>query len=190
MAIRRTITTLGLALVLTSCSDRSPVDVASAPQGSPFAAAPTTSSLLSNLPVTGSLPGGGTFSGVLGITSLALQNGQLVASGTLTGTATQAGGLVTQITQTFTAVPLALTGSQGGRCEVLNLDLGPLNLDLLGLQVDLSAVNLDIVAQSGPGKLLGNLLCAVVHLLDQGGPLAGLQNLLNQINGLLGGLLG
>ena len=42
----------------------------------------------------------------------------------------------------------------------------------------------DIVAQSGAGNLLGNLLCAVAGLLD-GGPLAGLlgqlQTLLNQI---------
>jgi hypothetical protein len=77
----------------------------------------------------------------------------------LTGTATAA-GVVTQITQTFINVPLDLLGSAAGRCDILNLDLGPLNLDLLGLQVDLSAINLDIVAQSGPGKLLGNLLCA------------------------------
>lgn len=190
MTFRRTIAALGLALALTSCSDVSPVDIASPPEGSAFAKAPAATTLLTGLPVTGTLPAGGTFDGVLNVTNLALQNGQLVATGTLTGTATQAGGIVTQITQTFTAIPLALTGSQGGRCEILNLDLGPLFLDLLGLQVDLSAVNLDIVAQSGPGKLLGNLLCAVVHLLDQGGPLSGLQNLLDQINGLLGGLLG
>jgi hypothetical protein len=42
----------------------------------------------------------------------------------------------------------------------------------------------DITAEPGPGNLLGNLLCAVVGLLD-GGPLAGLlgqlQTLLNQI---------
>ena len=44
---------------------------------------------------------------------------------------------------------------------------------------------LDIDAQSGPGNLLGNLLCAVAHLLDGGGPLSNLVNLLNQILGLL-----
>ena len=42
--------------------------------------------------------------------------------------------------------------------------------------------------QPGPGNLLGNLLCSVAHLLDNNGPLAGLQTLLNQLNMLLGGL--
>ena len=45
-------------------------------------------------------------------------------------------------------------------------------------------VVLTIIAQSGVGQLLGNLLCAVAGLLD-GGPLAGLlgrlQDLLNRI---------
>lgn len=75
-----------------------------------------------------------------------------------------------------------------GACDILNLDLGPLNLDILGLQVNLQRVVLDIVAQSGAGNLLGNLLCAVAGLLD-GGPLAGLlgqlSTLLNQILGIL-----
>lgn len=141
------------------------------------------SGLLTNIPVVGDLAGGGTFEGVLSITNFAVQNGQLVVSGVLTGTAT-VGGVVTEITQTFTNVAADLLGS-AGQCQILNLDLGPIFLDLLGLQVDLSAINLDIVAQSGPGNLLGNLLCAVAGLLDGNGPLAGLNNLLRQINNLL-----
>lgn len=72
-------------------------------------------------------------------------------------------------------------------CDVLNLDLRPISLDLLGLQVDLSRVVLNVVAQSGAGNLLGNLLCAVVGLLDGGlaGALGRLTNLLNQILGAL-----
>ena len=73
-----------------------------------------------------------------------------------------------------------------GACDILNLDLGPLNLDILGLQVNLQRVVLDIVAQSGAGNLLGNLLCAVAGLLD-GGPLAGL---LGQLSTLLNRILG
>jgi hypothetical protein len=42
------------------------------------------------------------------------------------------------------------------------LVLGPLSLDLLGLQVDLNQVVLDIVAVTGAGNRLGNLVCAVV----------------------------
>ncbi len=73
-------------------------------------------------------------------------------------------------------------------CDILNLVLGPLDLDLLGLQVHLDRIVLNIVAQSGAGNLLGNLLCAVAGLLDGGlsGVLGRLTNLLNQILGLLG----
>jgi hypothetical protein len=59
-----------------------------------------------------------------------------------------------------------------------------LSLDLLGLQIDLSRIVLDITAQTGPGNLLGNLLCAVAGLLDDP---SGLARLLNQI---LAALLG
>ena len=71
----------------------------------------------------------------------------------------------------------------GRTCDVLRLVLGPLDLDLLGLQVHLDRVVLNIVAVSGAGNLLGNLLCAVAGLLDGGlgGLLGQVQNLLNQI---------
>ena len=87
-----------------------------------------------------------------------------------------------------TSLTDARAASSVAACDVLNLVLGPLDLDLLGLQISLNRVVLDIVAVAGAGNLLGNLLCAVVGLLD-GGPLAGLlgqlQTLLNQILGLL-----
>jgi hypothetical protein len=143
-----------------------------------------SSNLLSNIPVVGTLADGGTFVGTLTITDIAIQNGQLVADGVLTGTATQA-GIVTQITQNFTNIVLDLLNGGGASCDILNLDLGPLFLDLLGLQVDLSAISLDITAVRGAGNLLGNLLCAVAGLLDSGGPLSAIQQLLNQINNLL-----
>lgn len=73
-------------------------------------------------------------------------------------------------------------------CDILHLVLGPLDLDLLGLQVHLNRIVLDIVAQSGAGNLLGNLLCAVAGLLDGGlqGVLGRLVRLLNRILGRLG----
>ena len=73
-------------------------------------------------------------------------------------------------------------------CDVLNLVLGPLHLDLLGLVVDLNRIVLNIVAQSGAGNLLGNLLCAVAGLLDGGlgGLLGRITNLLNRILAQLG----
>ena len=79
-------------------------------------------------------------------------------------------------------------------CDILNLVLGPLDLNLLGLEVHLDQVVLDIVAVTGAGNLLGNLLCAVAGLLDPTSPLEGLltqlTGLLNQILGALGGLGG
>jgi hypothetical protein len=82
---------------------------------------------------------------------------------------------------------LSPRAAQGiGTCDVLHLVLGPLDLDLLGLQVHLDKIVLDIVAATGAGNLLGNLLCAITGLLD-GGPLAGL---LGQLNTLLNRILG
>lgn len=79
----------------------------------------------------------------------------------------------------------ARTASRAATCDVLNLVLGPLALDVLGLQVDLNKVVLKIVAVSGAGNLLGNLLCAVVGLLDAGGLLPQVANILNSILAIL-----
>lgn len=51
------------------------------------------------------------------------------------------------------------------------------------MHVDKIVIDLD--AQSGPGNLLGNLLCAIAGLLDGGGLLTQIVNLLNQILGQL-----
>ena len=114
----------------------------------------------------------GTVSGAkLNIIKFVVDNGVLSVVFSITNAAGQLLG-------TFTA-PIKASGT----CDILHLELGPLNLDLLGLQIDLSKIVLDITAQSGPGNLLGNLLCAVARLLD-GGPLAGLTGLLNQVLGV------
>ena len=73
-------------------------------------------------------------------------------------------------------------------CDVLFLDLGPLNLDLLGLTVDLAEVILDVNAVTGPGNLLGNLLCALLGLLDITALLTAITQLLDLINNILAGL--
>lgn len=163
-----------LLLLLASCETG----------GNDPALATEANGLLSGIPVAGTLADGGTFEGALSITELAFENGDLLVSGVLEGTATQ-GGTVTEISQTFTDVVANLT-QQGGSCRILLLEIpGGLTLDVLGLVVDLAPVELEIRAERGPGNLLGNLLCALVGLLDQGGPLSGIQNLLDQINNLL-----
>lgn len=78
-------------------------------------------------------------------------------------------------------------------CDVLTLALGALHLDLLGLVVDLAPVDLAITAQPGAGNLLGNLLCAVVGLLDGTGGITGaladVAGLLTQVTNILNGIL-
>ena len=80
---------------------------------------------------------------------------------------------------------LARAAAAAATCDILHLVLAPLDLDLLGLQVHLDRVLLNIVAATGAGNLLGNLLCAVTGLLD-----GGLSGLLGRIGDLLNQILG
>jgi len=145
------------------------------------AAAPTSTGI--TVPVTfpaGTLVNGNTVSSVLNITSFANQGGTLNAVGTVTTTLTN---VLTGATQTVTqavSIPVNLLASTGS-CQILDLVLGPINLNLLGLVVTTNQIHLNITAQSGPGNLVGNLLCAVANLLNNNGPLVSLTNLLNNL---------
>jgi hypothetical protein len=96
----------------------------------------------------------------LQIDNVVLENGQLVALGSLGGNPFK------------TPISLATVedenGENGPVCPILDLRLAPIHLDLLGLRVDTSNIHLLIAAEPGPGMLLGNLLCAVAGLLDAG----------------------
>jgi len=145
------------------------------------AAPPTTSGI--SVPLTslvGTVVNGSTItSSVLNITSFANQGGALTAIGTVTTTLADATGAIQTVTQSV-AVPVDLLASAAS-CQILDLVLGPINLDLLGLVVTTNQIHLNISAVPGAGNLLGNLLCAVTHLLDSGGPVSGLVGLLNNI---------
>lgn len=119
----------------------------------------------------------GTFSGVLNVTNFAVQNGQIVATGLLTGNITNLDGSITKVSQTITSL---VTGANAS-CSILSLTLGPLHLNVLGLVIDLNQVNLNITAQPGSGNLLGNLLCGVADLLNSGGALDAIVADLNSI---------
>jgi len=127
--------------------------------------------------VTGTSATGGTFSGALTNVVFSNVNGVLNVAGTLNGTFTSATGVVTTITN----FAFSTTASATGTCQILVLSIGAIHLDLLGLVIDLNPILLNVTAQSGPGNLLGNLLCAVAHLLDNNGPVSGLAGLLNNI---------
>lgn len=127
------------------------------------------------------------FAGTGSVTNFSVVNGVLTAAGTITGTLTNT---VTGATQSLTngTFSTPVSGGGGGSCQILDLTLGPLHLDLLGLVVDLNQVHLNITAQPGPGNLLGNLLCSVAHLLDNNSSPNAVQQLVNLLNQLLGGL--
>lgn len=114
-----------------------------------------------------------TFTGEISNLTARTVDGVLTLTGTITGTGLPAGGteFTTQITD--------LAADDG--CTILDLTLGPIDLDLLGLVIELNQVELDITAVPGAGNLLGNLLCAVAGLLDNGGPLQGIGALLNRL---------
>ena len=89
------------------------------------------------------------------ITSVTVQDGQLIANGLLGSTPF--------------STPLTIGAQQepGAACPILNLSLGPIDLTLLGLNVTTSPICLEITAIPG-GGLLGDLLCGVANLLSGG----------------------
>ena len=139
---------------------------------------------ITNIPVRGTTAAGDVFRGRLDINRFRVLNGQLVAVGDLTGTVKNAlGDVITTVDRTV-RLPVAIGAASS--CDILHLTLGPLDLNLLGLVVHLDRVKLDITAAPGPGNLLGNLLCAIAGLLDQGLNLNGvLRDLLNAVLGVL-----
>ena len=136
--------------------------------------------------------------GTYKITKFAVEKGKLVAKGTFTGTIVGSDGTDTvkkAVTIPVSKGPPTLRASAAqdvqalATCPILDLSLGPLDLNLLGLVVHLDEVNLNIDAESGPGNLLGNLLCAVAGLLD-GPSLPGLNDILADLLNLILGNLG
>jgi len=147
-------------------------------------------------PITGTTEDGRKVKGSFTPSEFKVVDDALVVTGTLKGKIVGKGAPKSFSKEITTPVQDVIAGAPSGgkalgSCDILNLVLGPLHLDLLGLVVDLDTVVLDIVAESGPGNLLGNLLCAVAGLLDGNGGLGGLLGgLLLQLQGLLNQVLG
>jgi hypothetical protein len=148
-------------------------------------AAPKTAAATFPVNTTGTTSGAPlTFVGTVTLNQVVSQGGNLFGVGTLTGTLSNAAGVIGQVTNAPFQAPLTAAATQP--CQILDLTLGPLDLNLLGLLVHLDTVHLNITAQPGSGNLLGNLLCSVAHLLDSNASGNALANLLNRILGLLG----
>jgi hypothetical protein len=153
---------------------------------------------LYTMPISGKTKDNKQFKGTFGIQRFVVSHHKAYAEGTLQGTL---GGH--QVTKTGVMLPASLQGAPNGQardaqtCPVLHLVLGPIHLDLLGLVVNLGGgkganlpITLNITAVSGPGNLLGNLLCGLSGLLNQNGTLAALQGDVKSLTAALNGILG
>ncbi|MEU4244057.1 hypothetical protein [Actinoplanes sp. NPDC026619] len=164
---------LGLSFAGTGVANAAPTAPAAAP---PVAALAT--------PITGTADNG-SFAGTFTPSKFVTQDGNLLATGLLAGTVSDSSGATVGTVSRTVSMPVTVAAVT---CQVLNLVLGPLHLDLLGLVVDLNQVHLVITAVQAAGNLLGNLLCAITHLLDGTPTAGGLAALLNAILALLGQL--
>lgn len=104
-------------------------------------------------------------------------------------------GLTSMLNQVFGRLTSSnAVSAQDTVCPILALELGPITLNLLGLVVELDnceggPVELRITAEEG-GGLLGDLLCDLTNLLQNGGSQQAINQLLRQIARLIGSLLG
>lgn len=85
---------------------------------------------------------------------------------------------LSQVLQSL-ALPNLTTSATSASTPILNLVIAspdgttpPVNLNLLGLNVTTSNINAQLIAQTGNGQILGNLLYNVANLLNPGGPAA------------------
>jgi hypothetical protein len=76
------------------------------------------------------------------------------------------------------ALPDLVTAEPGAVAPVLNLVIAspdgstpPVDVDLLGLKITTSNIRAQLLATTGEGQVLGNLVYNVAHLLDPGGSL-------------------
>jgi hypothetical protein len=182
---------LALALASTGAMMASGAPRAAAPQAVPVAVRAAAATPVP-LPLTGTLTdsAGKVVGNVTGqVSSFVIRNNRLTALANLTGTSGAA-------TQSVRGVALPISDATNPRaisgvvnCQILNLIIRPIDLNLLGLKVHLNKVLLNITAVAGSGNLLGNLLCAVAHLLDGPPPfLTNARALLNQALIIIGKL--
>jgi hypothetical protein len=144
-------------------------------------------SMSSGLPQAVAAPKPTSISIIPTITSVALVNGVLTATGTATAV------IHGQTTTVPFSAPIEVTASPNpdptDPCAILDLRLGPIHLNLLGLDVQTSPICL-VLTGFANGGLLGQLLCGLANALNNGIPLVDFLGSLttDQLNTLLGGL--
>jgi hypothetical protein len=129
---------------------------------------PSTASVvtktLAQTPVTGRLADGGTFHGRLTVQAVTVDaEGQLVAAGVLSGTATPAAGRTTKVPARPFAAPAAVLDLRG-TCTTLVLDLAPLTVAPLAQPLMLVPVVLTPQAAPQEERLFQRTLCTMGRL--------------------------
>jgi hypothetical protein len=141
------------------------------------AAAQGTTKLAKTVKMTGKAKNGKKFTGTYTIDRFTRKGGRQFAVGTVKGRLKGR-----RVTRKNVRMPVTIQNRQTagasqtptlpppvptpGACPVLNLVLGPIDINLLGLRIATNEIRALIEAIPGDGNLLGNLVCAVAHLLD------------------------
>jgi hypothetical protein len=122
------------------------------------AASAETTAPVAVVPISGTTADGGSFTGTMTVTDVAMQDGQAVALGTVSGTLTDANG---NVAGTVVDAPAAapIQQQQAGTCTLLSLSIGPFDINVAGLViVHIEPIALDVSL----GGILGNLLCGLL----------------------------
>lgn len=153
-----------------------PPTAAATPPTTPPTEAPSAAPAVRTLtvPIAGSAGNGSTLAGMLRLTSFAVENGQLVATGAVTGTLSSASGTGTSIISNV-ALPVAMGQTS---CSAVSATLGPSAVGLGGTTVNVGQVVLNLTSQAGGGDVLGSLMCGVPGVVGNATSLA---TVLNQI---------
>ena len=131
---------------------------------------PSTASVvtktLAQTPVTGRLADGGTFHGRLTGQAVTVDaDGQLVAAGVLSGTATPAAGRTTKVPARTFSAPAAVLDLRG-TCTTLVVDLAPLTVAPLTQALTLVPVVLTSQAAPQEERLVQRTLCTMARLQE------------------------
>ena len=116
--------------------------------------------------MTGRLADGGTFHGRLTVQAVTVDaDGQLVAAGVLSGTATPAAGRTTKVPARTFSAPAAVLDLRG-TCTTLVLDLAPLTVAPLTQALTLVPVVLTSQAAPQEERLVQRTLCTMARLQE------------------------
>ncbi len=120
------------------------------------AADASADSAVATVPVSGTSSSGGIFAGTMDINGFSIQDGALVALGTISGTLTDAAG---NTAASVTDAPVAATvQQQGTSCTLVSLSIGAIDIEAIVVTVHVDPIGLNV----GLTGLLGNLLCGLL----------------------------